>query len=367
MLKPVHHVVCSPALRAGRRLQVHLLDWLCDPAVDAEDVKQANLQPPRVPTQIEADWLWSFLQRLDSKRALLKRAQVLAGMSSVEKLSLRDWGQSVVTLANQFQPNPHAWPQARPAIPNVAWLAFKELMNAFYEKGLRSGLPYKPNGAPVANGGVTYSDFVQAFRDAHRLNHDPNAREVCTLCGGELGQTPEVDHWVAKSDFPLLSICADNLLPSCGECNSTTNKGEKPVYTNDSFADWFHPYFRHANGGIQIHYELQNLCILATAVNAADQTKFTNLDKLLNLGTRWTREFKAEYAKQQNILIRREQRRREQGEMPHTQAEIQVHIQNIQADLLPSEPHHEVHRALLAAMLEKARLDAWADELLLLG
>jgi len=34
-----------------------------------------------------------------------------------------------------------AWPVARPHIDPAEWTAFKILMEAFYEKGLRSGLP----------------------------------------------------------------------------------------------------------------------------------------------------------------------------------------------------------------------------------
>lgn len=366
MLKPIHHVPCSPALRACRRLQEHLLTWLCDPAVDVGDVTKANLQPPRVPTQIEADWLWNFLLKVDSGRTLLSRAQVITGMSPADKLAMLTWGQAVAVLSTQFQPNPPAWPQGKPAIPSDSWLAFKELMEAFYEKGLRSGLPYAVNGTPVNNGGVNYADFVQAFRDTHRLNPAPGAREVCVLCGGPLGQTPEVDHWIAKSTFPLLSVCADNLLPICGECNSTSNKGEKPVHMGGAFTDWFHPYLRHANGAIQLRYNLQTLSISASATNPADSPKVTNLDSLLNLASRWTREFKSEYIKQQGELIKREQLRKKQGLPSFTQPEIHVHIQTKQAVLLSTEPHHEVHSALFSAMLDQARLASWQVELELL-
>ena len=127
----------------------------------------------------------------------------------------------------QFQtPPPIAWPVERPGIDSTVWKAFKTLMEAFYEKGLRSGLPYRLDGKPVASGGVNYKDFVKTFRDQHRLNPNPDAREVCVLCGGPL-EDSEVDHWIAKSAFPLLSVCANNLLPICGKCNSTSNKGEK--------------------------------------------------------------------------------------------------------------------------------------------
>jgi len=359
MLKPIHPVACSPALHACRGLQERLLAWLCNPNTQSASLVRANVPGP---TQIEADWLWAFLQKEHGKRPLLERARVLADMNVADKLALLAWGQAVAGLTAQFQPNPPAWPVQEPAIPPATWLVFKGLMEAFYEKGLKAGLPYAGDGSPVGNGGVSYADFVQAFRDAHRLNPDPNAREVCALCGGPLGATPQVDHWIAKHTVPLLSVCADNLLPICGECNSTSNKGRKPVHDHGSFQDWFHPYLRPGAGATRLGYRLQDFTVTCAAVNPADAGRVRNLDGLLNLSQRWTRELKAEYAKQQNILKRREARRLHGGQARHTQAEVEAFAVNFSDDLLQSEPFHEVHRVLADALLEQTRLAAWQSE-----
>jgi len=194
MLKPIVQPFCCGALFACRDLQLKLTKWLCDPAISAADICEANLVPPRVPTQIEADWLWTFLQKIDAEKSLLIRAQTLANMPVTDKGLLSDWVDSVSNLASQFQTTPPSWPIIRPAISNEFWNAFKELMQAFYKKAFRSGLPYLADSTPVATGGVNYAQFVDAFRNSHRLNPDPNAREVCVICGGPLGQTPEVDH-----------------------------------------------------------------------------------------------------------------------------------------------------------------------------
>ena len=336
--------------------------WLCEPTTTAAGITQSNLQPPTFASAIEADWLWNFLQRIDAGQPLLTCAQTLASMLAAEKVALRSWVQTVSELAAQFQSHPTAWPEAQPSVPGFAWKTFKSLMVAFYEKGLRSGLPYLPDGTPASTGGVTYASFLQGFRNAHRLNPDPDAREVCVLCGDKLGQ-PEVDHWIAKGTFPLLSVCADNLLPICGECNSTANKGEKAVHSGGSFANWFHPYLRPANGAIRLHYAPPDLKVRCTASVSADQSKVDNLDKLLNLSDRWTREFKAEYLNQQGVLRQREQRRIDGGRARHTQAEVQGYIQQVRDDLVPSEPNHEVHQLLCVAMQEQARLAAWQTEL----
>ena len=175
MLKPIVQPLCCGALYACRDLQLKLMKWLCDPAISAADIYEANLVPPRVPTQIEADWLWAFLQKIDTGQSLLARAQTLAAMPKADKILLQEWVNVISDLERQFQPSPPAWPVASPAISNVAWKAFRELMEAFFEKGLKgtNGIPYLPNGTPSAFGGVTYAQFVKAFRDAHRLRAYP--------------------------------------------------------------------------------------------------------------------------------------------------------------------------------------------------
>lgn len=359
MLKPIHQVACSPALAACQQLMQRFALWLCDPATTGAHISQQGLQPPVLASAIEANWLWAFLQRVEAGQSLLSRAQAVAAMPAAQKTALSVWIQTVSALATQFQPAPTPWPINRPVASDSDWKAFKTLMEAFYEKGLRSGLPYLPTGIPTAAGGVTYADYVNAFRDAHRLNPVPDAREVCVLCGGPLGDTPHVDHWIIKSKFPLLSVCACNLSLICSTCNEAPNKGDKPVHSNGSFADWFHPYFRPGNGSVRLDYVLADLSVHCLAVHPTDQPKAAKLDALLNLSTRWTQEFKAEYIKHQDVLIRRARK----AQARYSEADVQSYVQQWQADLGHSEPHHEVHQTLAAALLEPSRLAAWHSEL----
>ncbi|RYH00117.1 MAG: hypothetical protein EON58_01460 [Alphaproteobacteria bacterium] len=362
MLKPVHRVGCSPALAACQQLMKRFAIWLCQPATSAMKVSEQGLQPPVLATAIEANWLWSFLQRTEAGQTLLSRAQTLAGLPAVQKAALAAWVQAVGALPAYFQPGAGLWPVGRPLGSKQDWNAFKELMESFYVKGFADGLPYKADGIPTDAGGVTYADYVRAFRSVHRLNPDPNAREVCVLCGGHLGDTPHVDHWVTKRAFPLLSVCADNLLLICSTCNEAPNKGKKPVHSGGSFSDWFHPYLRAGNAHVQLDYVLPAFAIQCSAA-PADQPKAANLDTLLNLSTRWTREFKAEYAKQQDVLNRRERRRLALGQARHSLAEIQQHLQKWAADLSLNEPHYEVHSVLGHALMHPARTQALLTEL----
>jgi hypothetical protein len=363
MLKPIHRVACSPALAACQRLMRRFALWLCDPATSGAHISQQSLQPPVLASAIEANWLWDFLQQVDAGQSLLSRAQTMAAMSPAHKSALATWIQTISVLTTHFHLGCPTWPTNRPLVTESDWKAFQALMESFYEKGLRGGLPFLPNGTPTASGGVNYADYVCAFRNAHRLNPALDAREVCVLCGGPLGDTPHIDHWIMKSAFPPLSVCADNLQLICCTCNEAPNKGIKPVHSAGSFADWFHPYLRPGNGAVQLNYVLPALSVRCSAITPADQPKAVNLDALLNLSRRWTREFKAEYAKQQDVLVRREQSRIQSAQARHTNVEIQRYIQQWRADLSASEPHYEVHQTLAAALQEPSRLAAWHDEL----
>lgn len=334
---------------------------MCDPAVGATDITKANLLQLHALTSIEADWLWAFLEKSDGKRTLLERVQLLAGISAAEKLALHSWGQSVAALADQFQPNPPEWPQANPAIPAAAWQAFKQLMEAFYTKGLASGLPYSVNGSPLANGGVNRASFVDEFCRVHRPH--PDAIDLCVLCGGELGDTPEVDHWINKGQYPLLSVCQDNLVPICHDCNSSANKGKKSVHAAGCFDEWFHPYLRSGHEKVVVDYRLNTRSVTCAAVNQSDAEKVRNLDGLLNLSTRWTKRFKAEYLIQQGDLKRLAEKKKQSQQGEVSRVEIQSLLQTEQSKLSPERPWYEVHCALFAALLHQSRLDAWQTEL----
>lgn len=364
MIKPIHRVACSPALAACQKLMQRFALWLCETNTKPADITKANLQV-QMPSLIEADWLWGFLDRQADRSKLILRAQQIAGLTDAEKNNLRLWIQATVMLSQHFDPTPPAaLPTQRPnnwEAKAPIWVAFKTLLVSFYEKGFKDGLPYRSDGTPtdIQADQVTYAKFVSEFRAAHKLDPDHDAREVCVLCGGELKQQ-EVDHWVNKANFPLLSVCADNLLPICGECNAGENtKGQKPVHSSGSFVDWFHPYLRPAYGALALEYQLPKMAISCVAIHAADQPKVKNLNKLLNLNTRWTREFKAEHRKKQKEAADRKQR----GRGPHNLAELQAWLTDYRDGLIESEPNYEVHKVLASAMLEPSRLAAWQSDL----
>jgi hypothetical protein len=74
-------------------------------------------------------------------------------------------------------------------------------------------------------------------------------------CDGDIG-TPDLDHYLSKSEFPLLACSPWNLVPIYTSCNDViTAKGDRPAITlgpPHSTADWLHPFFRPASAQAQI-------------------------------------------------------------------------------------------------------------------
>jgi RNA recognition motif-containing protein len=60
---------------------------------------------------------------------------------------------------------------------------------------------------------------------------------ICPLCG--FGHASTLDHYLAKSKFPLFSVLPFNLVPACKDCN--TGKGNKVAITAGQ--QTIHPYY----------------------------------------------------------------------------------------------------------------------------
>jgi hypothetical protein len=357
MLKQIHKVVCAPALDACSRLQMELLAWLCDPNVQGADLTEANLTQVLAGRAVEANWLWTFLNKEIANQPLLTRAQAIANMCAVDKTALLNWAVAAVDVMAQFQPNPAAWPANRAAVPDSDWIAFKTLMEAFYEKGLKGGLPYDQLGHPVASGGVSYAIFKDQFDAAHQQTSV--ALQLCALCGGEREDQSEFDHWIGKAEIPVLSVHSENLLPICHACNKSGGKGEKPVHDNGVFNNWFHPYYRSAYGKAHVQYRLPVMTAHYAALNPADDMKVQNLDLLVGLSPRWTKRFKAEYRLVQNSLRSVVKK----GDVPNNRIAVQEHLNREKNRLRPERAWYEVHLCLFECLQVQARTDAWLTEL----
>ena len=351
MLRAIARVPCWPGLQAGFELQLTLARWLCDPATTPASVTEPRVRALHGHVAIQ-DWLWNFLHPRADLIRLLNAARSVASHAHLEKQRLLDWLSIVADVPAQFQNHPPQWPAPPHDLPQ--WAAFKELMQAFYDKLDTKGLPFDSHGHPTPGTGVTYRQFVDEFKATH-------SDSVCVVCGDHL-RGVQVDHWIGKASYPVLSIVPDNLLPMCCECNESPGKGAQPVFilgVAEAFQDWFHPHHRSGHGRVRPQYDPLKLGIVATALDPADHERTSNLDKLVKLSERWTREFKAEYRNKQKEL----RQLFSANHLAHTTHDVDAELQRSLVQLVDDRPNCHVHRVLLECVREPARLTAWVEEL----
>lgn len=361
MLKPISYSKWSPALGACQRMMRTFALWLCDPTVKKTSVSQSGLVNA-LGTSIEGAWLWEFLKREVNTTPLLNHAKTLASLSEAEKASLREWVAKTTDVSSHFSLTSSVppLPTTSPLASKKDWNALQTLMEAFYSPGLTNGLPFDADGVATLDKSkqVTYTKFKEEFVRQHKFDKNDGAREICVMCGAEQRKA-HVDHWVAKAKYPLLSICADNLIPMCDDCNEAPNKGSEPVHTKGAFQDWFHPHKRHPAGKLELRINFPVFTIEMKSKNSADAQRVVNLNRLLKLEARWSKELRAEYRKVQRSLETQQVKK----QAPLTFVELYQSVFDWTEQLSQAEPNHEVHQVLAKALLEPARLLAWLTEL----
>jgi hypothetical protein len=353
MLREIHQLPCWPGLQATFNLQVLFALWLCDDARKQEDISKANIEELHANQHVKA-WLWKYIHPRSDQLRLYKAAKKIAGQTNTDKAILRDWIDVVKNVSAQFQANPAAWPE--PPSQLAAWQSFKQLMETFYERFKNNGLPFDAAGNPSDTNGLTREKLVEEYKALH-------GDRVCVICEYPLGN-PQVDHWVNKAKYPLLSIVGFNLLPICRECNSSENncKGEDPVYekgVNEAFNNWFHPYYRPGYGHIVIKYEESELVVKPQPDTADYADRVNNLAELVNLSGRWTKEYKAKYQEYQDTLRRQIEANAIDDVLGYVRDKIEVWLDDLSEDA----SHYHLYRELLQSTLEPSRIAIWAEEL----
>jgi len=351
MLRAIHQVNCWAGLQAGFDLQVTLARRLCDPVVSSENLTENGVKVLHT-NPIVQTWLWRFLHPRRDQLRLLNAATAVADQPVNEKQSLLAWINVVVDIAAQFQANPQAWPDPLKDLPQ--WSNFKTLMLGFYDKLDSSGVPFDALGNATSTNKTTYSQFVSDYKALH-------GDRICVFCEGPFIK-PQVDHWVDKASYPILSISPANLLPICSDCNEAPAKGSLDTFSpgeSEAFSDWFHPHHRTGVGYVDMEYHDRTLDIKAVTTDDDYQDHVENLDSILILSERWTKEYKAQYVELQKEL----QQYVDHKIIGANENDIQSRIAEKMIGLVDGSPHEKVRRLLYGCVQEPARLSSWAVEL----
>jgi len=286
MLHQVNIPNCKPALDWIVQFQQDLIRALCRDEVTADNVTPEWINNFR--DDIPIGWLTKICGWSYEGQPLLDYMRAIAGASLEIKGQIVHYSEICLQFENNFQNDqPNCPIQSIDDFGNSESIqAVKRLLLSLYSRILydKTGFPIQTNGE--IGGRFNYGLFREAFEDSNQHI------SVCPLCDGGM-DGGQVDHWLPKNKFPILSCHPVNLLPICGACNSRTNKGVNTPADKDSprpFEEWFHPYLRSANGNFSIQFNKGHPIL--ENINALTQTRIDNFDGLINLSKRWAKEYK---------------------------------------------------------------------------
>lgn len=121
------------------------------------------------------------------------------------------------------------------------WESFEthEIVNGILDKSEMKSL-YTDKFAKKTNVKEKYYDKIMVA-----------ANGKCPICG--IGQTSNLDHYLAKSLYPTYSVTPVNLIPICRDCNTVKSNSKISCNINAPF----HPYYDDIDSFIWLKAELE--------------------------------------------------------------------------------------------------------------
>ncbi|MCP4695858.1 MAG: hypothetical protein GY862_03255 [Gammaproteobacteria bacterium] len=272
--------VCIEEMDWIVELQRDLLTAVCNPAVTGADVNVEWLIKKR-PDEDRVFVEILCARKKNKKAFFLPLLQKIANGSPQDKQTIQERFQYNINFYLAFEVNtpPH---HLRTIGNSSLDKALKEYLESFYSPGLQKGYGFPLPGRVEA---FTRGDIVNAFHEQNRQIG------VCVFCDSDLDD-PDLDHFYSKSDYPELSCHPANLVAICKTCNSRGRKGVKKPFDEsepDPMLNWYHPYFRCAEGHYTVDFVLENNRVqpVLTGDSALDQTRLDKLTWLVGLDERW--------------------------------------------------------------------------------
>jgi hypothetical protein len=266
-------------------LQKRLLKALADPDLNADAVDTAWVQNVWRPQ--DAEWVRKFC--LGGRESVLHPLRAIAAAPLVARQSLysefcrQNKIAAMLDAGGNFK-YLNELPGFTPELATMVTKFFKRCYELLGADTYRKWTGYEFSGSCSISNRRYKEDFCS----------DYPTKVVCPYCDGEIG-SPELDHYLSKSEFPLLACSPWNLVPVCRSCNDLiTAKGDRPAITlgpPHSTDDWLHPFFRPASALAQIRLTgtPEDSIPRLHSPDAAEQTRLENHTGLIrSLSKHWT-------------------------------------------------------------------------------
>lgn len=268
-------------------LQKKLLKALAVPSLDADAVNTAWVQ--NVWSRLDSEWVRRFcLGGQEARIQAIAQGTPVARQALYAEFCRQNKVAGVLNGGGNFQ-DLKELPDFDRALVNHVKDFFKQCYKLLSHKNSEKLSEKWPGYLLPGNRAITNCGYKDDFCSGYPT------KMVCPYCDCEIG-TPELDHYLFKSGFPLLACSPWNIIPVCHSCNSIAAKGSRPAISPGpprSTADWLHPFFRPASKEkvqIKLSGTPENSIPQLHSTDPAEQIRLDNHTELIRtLGKRWTK------------------------------------------------------------------------------
>ncbi|MED3126820.1 hypothetical protein [Bacillus wiedmannii] len=185
-----------------------------------------------------------------------------------------------------------------PLLPAHVKIVAKPFLEALYDDILGGTTGIRMNS--ISKNYLKREHIRKGFFDINRKKCG-HINITCPACLGEISPTYEdayadLDHYLTKSVYPVLSLSSDNLIPICKTCNQTTVKGSINPLQNyqmkGGLLNIFIPYHRVGIDFIEIEIKSEEpdekVKLREKSEQEAQIDRINNFQRLYKLNERWT-------------------------------------------------------------------------------
>ncbi|MGB3222814.1 MAG: HNH endonuclease signature motif containing protein [Desulforhopalus sp.] len=259
-----------------------LLEALSSPTLNAATVNTSWVQT--VWPQMDGEWVQKFcLGGQEARIQSIAQASPAARLELCAEFCRQNRVEKMIAGGGDFKDLSDI-PGIDAQLAGIVKEFFKKCYKLLSHDTRRGWKGYEFNGGRSVTNRTYKEDFC---------NNYP-AKVVCPYCDGDIG-TPELDHYLFKSGFPLLALSPWNLVPVCSSCNNViTGKGDRPAITLGpprTTSTWLHPFFAPATSEVKISLNgsPQDSIPQLVSPDPDEQERLDNhVDLIQTLAKRWT-------------------------------------------------------------------------------
>ncbi len=270
------------------QIQQKIISFVCDPNTPLTPGRDVF---KRVFNDQIGSWLYQWLQRKHKEKTFYQELCDLVA-------HLRQYSSLRAQLIDAFQNDIDFFSHLDDAsfvfffntrLPKKVGQMIAPVMIAFYDYVVQAGFP-------PCIGTFDRKEFLKTF-----WNTNKNLG-VCPACDSPKPDINEcdVDHFLPKSLYPFLSVCASNLAPVCLVCNRSVKRSADPIDQAQSapLTNTFHPFGKPALDAIKVAVNRNTkggeYQIYLEEMTGGISRRVASLKRVYKLETRWLERLKAE-------------------------------------------------------------------------